>query len=93
MALLILVVVNSFVFLIYHFIIIFLPFETADGIPFAGGFMVVFLAFHTNIIFVLGVIFNVFTFNCNELKGEKVYLISPIFNQILELKNAETLLN
>lgn len=47
------------------------PNDDGTGIAFAGGFMVLFLADHAIIIFVIGVILDIYTFIRNKLKIKK----------------------
>ncbi|MEQ6357313.1 hypothetical protein ABNX05_22110 [Lysinibacillus sp. M3] len=68
MALLIPVIVGSFVFLgiSYNNSVELEPGDTGEGIAFAGGFMVLILAFNAIIMFVIGVILNIYTFAKNK---------------------------
>ncbi|MFJ8519004.1 hypothetical protein [Lysinibacillus xylanilyticus] len=64
MALLVPVIVGSFVYLgiSYNNKIGLEPGETGEGIAFAGGFIAVILALNAIIMFVIGVILNIYTF-------------------------------
>ncbi|MGE7696675.1 hypothetical protein ACQKNC_21695 [Lysinibacillus sp. NPDC094177] len=66
MALLIPVIVGSFVYLGVSYAKAFEPDNTREGIAFAGGFMVVILALNAIIMFVIGVILNICTFFKNK---------------------------
>ena len=70
MALLVPVVVGSFMYLMLKWIEND-PTDDGTGVAFAGGFMVLFLAAHAIIIFVIGVIINIYTFVRNKLKIKK----------------------
>lgn len=62
MALLIPVIVGSFVYLGVSYVKAFEPDNTREGIAFAGGFMALILALNAIIVFVIGVILNIYTF-------------------------------
>jgi len=64
MALLIPVIVGSFVYLGINYGLE--PGDTGEGVAFAGGFMVLILAFNAIIMFVIGVILNIYTFVKNK---------------------------
>lgn len=68
MALLVPVIVFSFVSLMLK-LTANDPNDDGTGIAFAGGFMVLFLAAHAIIIFVIGVILNIYTFVRNKCKN------------------------
>lgn len=70
MALLVPVIVGSFMFLMLK-LIENDPTDDGTGVAFAGGFMVLFLAAHAILIFIIGVIVNIFTFVRNKLKVKK----------------------
>ncbi len=70
MALLVPVIVYCFIaFGIYHANKNFDPDDTREGIAFAGGFMVLVLALNAIIMFVIGVVLNVYTFIKNKQKS------------------------
>ncbi|MGE8001285.1 hypothetical protein ACQKOF_22085 [Lysinibacillus sp. NPDC093190] len=62
MAVLIPVIVGSFVYLGVSYAKAFEPDNTREGIAFAGGFIAVILALNSIIMFVIGVILNIYTF-------------------------------
>ncbi|MFJ7890025.1 hypothetical protein ACIQYL_18365 [Lysinibacillus xylanilyticus] len=66
MALLIPVIVGSFVYLGVSYAKAFEPDNTREGIAFAGGFMALILALNAIIMFVIGVILNIYTFVKNK---------------------------
>lgn len=68
MALLVPVIVGSFVYLgvSYNKIVGLEPGDTGEGVAFAGGFLAVILGFHAIIVFVIGVIVNIYTFVRNK---------------------------
>ncbi|MGE7691442.1 hypothetical protein ACQKMI_19815 [Lysinibacillus sp. NPDC097214] len=66
MALLIPVIVGSFMYLGINYGLE--PGDTGEGVAFAGGFMVLILAFNAIIMFVIGVILNIYTFVKNKRK-------------------------
>jgi hypothetical protein len=66
MALLIPVIVGSFVYLGVSYSKTYEPDNTREGIAFAGGFMALILALNAIIIFVIGVILNIYTFVKNR---------------------------
>ncbi len=69
MTLLVPVIVASFVSSGVSYAKVYEPDNTREGIGFAGGFLAVTLGFHSIIVFVIGVIFNIYTFIKNKLKA------------------------
>ena len=65
MALLIPVFVGGFVYLGLNFIA-FDPDDTREGVAFAGGFMAIILVFNAIIMFMIGVILNIYMFFKNR---------------------------
>lgn len=64
MALFVPVIVGSFVYLgvSYNNSVGLEPGDTGEGVAFAGGFLAVTLGLHAIIVFVIGVIINIYTF-------------------------------
>ena len=73
MALLVPIIVGCFIYLALNFVN-FGPDDTKEGVAFAGGFLAVFLVLHAIIMFVIGIIFNIYTFvkNKQEVKKNQV---------------------
>lgn len=75
MALLVPVIVFSFIYLGISYNNIVEPDNTNEGVAFAGGFMALLLGFHTIIVFVIGVIFNIFTYVKKTQKAKKTHML------------------
>ena len=72
MALLVPVIVGSFVYFgdSYNKYVGLEPGDTGEGVAFAGGFIALILGLHAIIVFVIGVIFNIYTFVKSKQKAK-----------------------
>ena len=55
------------------------PDDAGEGVGFAGGFLALILGFHAIIVFVIGIIVNIYTFVKKTLKAKKIMCKHMIF--------------